>query len=84
MRKALKQFAKRIDERASQSRREMPALLAELSNQGKTLTVLGSAPVQRPGLCCSVSVGGGGRDEAVAQAPASQYKAPGARGDHAG
>nr|WP_286945914.1 GGDEF domain-containing protein [Pseudomonas sp. UBA6718] len=70
VRKALKQFAKRIDERASQSR-EMPALLAELSSlQGKTLTVLGSAPVERPGLLQRLF--GGGRDEAVPEAPASQ------------
>lgn len=73
VRKALKQFAKRIDERASQSR-EMPALLAELSSlQGKTLTVLGSAPVERPGLLQRLF--GGGRDEAVAEAPAAQLQA---------
>lgn len=70
VRKALKQFAKRIDERASQSR-EMPALLAELSSlQGKTLTVLGSAPVERPGLLQRLF--GGGRDEAVPESPAAQ------------
>ncbi|XQE67072.1 diguanylate cyclase [Pseudomonas sp. P3C3] len=70
VRKALKQFARRIEERASQSR-EMPALLAELSSlQGKTLTVLGSAPVERPGLLQRLF--GGGRDEAVPEAPAAQ------------
>lgn len=70
VRKALKQFARRIEERASQSR-EMPALLAELSSlQGKTLTVLGSAPLERPGLLQRLF--GGGRDEAVPEAPAAQ------------
>ncbi len=50
VRRALKQFAKRIDERASQPR-EMPALLAELSSlQQKVLAVLGSDQVARPGL----------------------------------
>jgi diguanylate cyclase len=50
VRKALKQFARRIDERASQSR-ELPALLAELSSlQEKALAVLGSDQVERPGL----------------------------------
>lgn len=69
VRKALKQFAKRIDERASQSR-EMPALLAELSSlQGKTLTVLGSAPVERPGLLQRLF--GGSRDEAAAETPSA-------------
>ncbi len=73
VRKALKQFAKRIDERASQSR-EMPALLAELSSlQGKTLTVLGSAPVERPGLLQRLF--GGGRDDSVPEAPAAQPQA---------
>ncbi|SIS13551.1 diguanylate cyclase [Aquipseudomonas alcaligenes] len=70
VRKALKQFARRIEERASQSR-EMPALLAELSSlQGKTLTVLGSAPVERPGLLQRLF--GGGRDESVPEAPSAQ------------
>ena len=54
MRRALKQFAKRIDERASQSR-EMPALLAELSSlQQKVLAVLGSDQVARPGFAAAV------------------------------
>lgn len=67
VRKALKQFAKRIDERASQSR-ELPALLAELSSlQHKVLEVLGSDQVARPGLLQRLF---GGRDEAAAgQAP---------------
>ncbi|MEO4048005.1 diguanylate cyclase [Pseudomonas sp. CAU 1711] len=61
VRKALKQFAKRIDERAGQPR-ELPALLAELSSlQGKALAVLGSAPAARPGLLQRLF---GGRDEA--------------------
>src|SRR5690606_4163018 len=62
VRKALRQFAKRIDERASQPR-ELPALLAELGSlQGKALSVLGSEPVERPGLLRRLF--GGGRDEA--------------------
>ncbi|MWV10941.1 diguanylate cyclase [Pseudomonas sp. R-28-1W-6] len=67
VRKALKQFARRIDERASQSR-ELPALLAELSSlQHKVLEVLGSDQVARPGLLQRLF---GGRDEAAAgQAP---------------
>ncbi|WP_043312119.1 GGDEF domain-containing protein [Pseudomonas sp. ML96] len=65
VRKALKQFSKRIDERASQSR-ELPALLAELSSlQGKTLSVLGSEPVERPGLLQRLF---GSRDEAAPEA----------------
>ncbi|MDD0844946.1 GGDEF domain-containing protein [Pseudomonas sp. Gutcm_11s] len=65
VRKALKQFSKRIDERASQSR-ELPALLAELSSlQGKTLSVLGSEPVERPGLLQRLF---GNRDEAAPEA----------------
>lgn len=59
VRRALKQFAKRIDERASQPR-EMPALLAELSSlQQKVLAVLGSDQVARPGLLQRLF---GGRD----------------------
>lgn len=59
VRKALRQFAKRIDERASQSR-ELPALLAELGSlQGKALSVLSSEPVERPGLLRRLF---GGRD----------------------
>ncbi|MFG0382690.1 diguanylate cyclase [Pseudomonas sp. zbq_18] len=50
VRRALKQFAKRIDERASQSR-EVPALLAELGSlQEKTLAVLAGEVVAQPGL----------------------------------
>ena len=70
VRKALKQFSKRIEERASQSR-ELPALLAELSSlQGKALSVLGSEPVERPGLLQRLF--GSGRDEAPGDAPAEQ------------
>lgn len=72
VRRALKQFAKRIDERASQPR-EMPALLAELSSlQQKVLAVLGSDQVARPGLLQRLF---GGRDEAPEAdkaAPASE------------
>jgi diguanylate cyclase len=73
VRKALKQFAKRIDERASQPR-EMPALLAELSSlQGKALSVLGSEQEARPGLLQRLF---GGRDEApVADVPTVQPQA---------
>jgi diguanylate cyclase len=51
VRKALKQFAKRIDERASQPR-ELPALLSELGSlQQQTLAALdGEAGQIRPGL----------------------------------
>ncbi|WP_373386710.1 GGDEF domain-containing protein [Pseudomonas alcaligenes] len=66
VRKALKQFAKRIDERASQPR-ELPALLAELSSlQEKALAVLGSEQAARPGLLQRLF--GSGRDEAPAAA----------------
>lgn len=69
VRRALKQFAKRIDERASQPR-EMPALLAELSSlQQKVLAVLGSDQVSRPGLLQRLF---GGRDEV----PESDKTAP--------
>ena len=50
VRRALKQFARRIDERASQPR-ELPALLAELGSlQEKTLAALGGDIVTQPGL----------------------------------
>lgn len=69
VRKALKQFSKRIDERAGQPR-ELPALLAELSSlQAKTLSVLGSDQAARPGLLQRLF---GGRDEAAGEAPAQQ------------
>ena len=76
VRKALKQFAKRIDERASQPR-ELPALLAELSSlQEKTLAVLGSEQAARPGLLQRLF--GSGRDEAPAAAaqPPQDHAAP--------
>lgn len=64
VRKALRQFAKRIDERASQPR-ELPALLAELGSlQGKALSVLGSEPVERPGLLRRLF---GGREDMPAE-----------------
>ena len=72
VRRALKQFSKRIEERASQSR-ELPALLAELSSlQGKTLSVLGSDQVERPGLLQRLF---GSRDESSSEAPADQPQA---------
>ncbi|PYC29375.1 GGDEF domain-containing protein [Aquipseudomonas alcaligenes] len=76
VRKALKQFAKRIDERASQPR-ELPALLAELSSlQEKTLAVLGSEQAARPGLLQRLF--GSGREEAPAAAaqPPQDHAAP--------
>ena len=76
VRKALKQFAKRIDERAGQPR-ELPALLAELSSlQEKTLAVLGSEQAARPGLLQRLF--GSGRDEAPAAAaqPPQDHAAP--------
>ena len=73
VRKALKQFSKRIEERASQSR-ELPALLAELSSlQGKTLSVLGSEQEARPGLLQRLF---GGRDEAQAETSADSAHPP--------
>ncbi|VXA99138.1 conserved hypothetical protein [Pseudomonas sp. 8AS] len=73
VRKALKQFAKRIDERARQSR-ELPALLAELSSlQHKVLEVLGSDQVARPGLLQRLF---GGRDEAATAEPQASSTAP--------
>ncbi|MBC9252924.1 diguanylate cyclase [Pseudomonas alcaligenes] len=60
IRKPLKQYAKRIDERASSSR-ELPALLAELSSlQEKALAVIGSTETARPGLLQRLF---GGREE---------------------
>ncbi|SDH16316.1 diguanylate cyclase [Pseudomonas flavescens] len=50
VRKPLKRYAKQVDERARQSR-ELPALLAELSQlQQQALTVLGAEQVERPGF----------------------------------
>ncbi|WP_028627091.1 GGDEF domain-containing protein [Metapseudomonas resinovorans] len=68
VRKSLKQFAKRIDERARHSR-EMPALLAELGVlQGQALQALSSdhATVVKPGLLQRLF--GSGRDEMPAEA----------------
>ncbi|TBU80160.1 GGDEF domain-containing protein [Pseudomonas daroniae] len=50
VRKPLKRYAKQVDERARQSR-ELPALLAELSQlQQQALVALGTEQVERPGL----------------------------------
>ncbi len=50
VRKPLKRYAKQVDERARQSR-EMPALLAELSQlQQQALAALGAEQVERPGF----------------------------------
>lgn len=50
VRKPLKRYAKQVDERARQSR-ELPALLAELSQlQQRALVALGTEQVERPGL----------------------------------
>ncbi|MDA8481846.1 GGDEF domain-containing protein [Pseudomonas resinovorans] len=73
VRKGLKQFAKRIDERARQSR-ELPAVLAELGVlQGQALQALTNedVTVARPGLLQRLF--GNGRDEPSAEAaPAPQ------------
>ncbi|MDH4559659.1 GGDEF domain-containing protein [Pseudomonas sp. BN411] len=71
VRKGLKQFAKRIDERARQSR-ELPAVLAELGVlQGQALQALTNedATVARPGLLQRLF--GNGRDEPSAEAAAA-------------
>lgn len=67
VRKALKQFAKRIEERASQSR-ELPALLSELSSlQQQALAALeGGEAIVRPGLLQRLF----GGKEAVPASPA--------------
>jgi diguanylate cyclase len=68
VRKGLKQFAKRIDERARHSR-ELPAVLAELGVlQGQALQALASeeATVARPGLLQRLF--GSGHDEPSAEA----------------
>ncbi|CAN7360225.1 diguanylate cyclase [Pseudomonas sp. LjRoot71] len=71
VRKALKQFAKRIEERASQPR-ELPALLSELSSlQQQALAAFdGDAATARPGLLQRL-FGGKGTDAAatVAEQP---------------
>ncbi|WP_271409986.1 diguanylate cyclase [Pseudomonas sp. Q1-7] len=72
VRKGLKQFAKRIDERARQPR-ELPALLAELGMlQGQALQALSSEDAQetRPGLLQRLF--GASRDET----PADDLPAP--------
>ncbi|CAD5107420.1 GGDEF domain-containing protein [Zestomonas carbonaria] len=80
VRKPLKQFSRRIEERAGQSR-ELPALLAELSGlQHQALSHLGVTQEERPGLLQRLF---GGRDEtpaepvpAVAAGPASAIVQP--------
>ncbi len=75
IRKPLKQYAKRIDERANSSR-ELPALLAELSSlQEKALAVIGSTEAARPGLLQRLFGGREGEqaaDEQVAVEGAAQ------------
>src|SRR5690606_20866223 len=67
VRRALKQFAKRIEARAGQAR-EMPALLAELSSlQGKALAALDGEMPARPGLLQRLF--GGASGEAREQTP---------------
>ncbi|MDH4583878.1 diguanylate cyclase [Pseudomonas sp. BN415] len=79
VRKSLKQFAKRIDERARQSR-EMPALLAELGVlQGQALQALSSddATVVKPGLLQRLFGSGGDETPPVAEpTPPPQAPAP--------
>ncbi|MCW2294825.1 diguanylate cyclase [Pseudomonas sp. BIGb0408] len=66
VRKPLKRYAKQVEERARQSR-ELPALLAELSQlQQQALTVLGAEQVERPGLIERLF---GSRDAASPSAP---------------
>lgn len=73
VRKALKQFAKRIEERASQPR-ELPALLSELGSlQQQALAVLEAEPgAQRPGFLQRLF----GGKEAAPGSPASSEPAP--------
>lgn len=66
VRKPLKRYAKQVEERARQSR-ELPALLAELSQlQQQALAVLGAEQVERPGLIERLF---GSRDAANPSAP---------------
>lgn len=72
VRKPLKRYAKQVEERARQSR-EMPALLAELSQlQQQALQVLGSEQVERPGFIERLF---GSRDSA-SLAPGAEEVAP--------
>ncbi len=76
VRKSLKQFAKRIDERARQPR-ELPALLAELGVlQGQALQSLSNdeAAAAKPGLLQRLF--GAGHDGAPAEAPPVPPVAP--------
>lgn len=67
VRRALKQFTRHIDERASASR-EMPALLAELNNlQGQALAALGNEQQARPGLLQRLFGAGTGEAPQLAQ-----------------
>jgi diguanylate cyclase len=73
VRKALKQFAKRIEERASQPR-ELPALLSELGSlQQQVLVTLEAEPsAERPGFLQRLF----GGKEAAAASPAVSEPAP--------
>lgn len=67
VRKPLKRYAKQVDERSRQSR-ELPALLAELSQlQQQALAVLGAEQVERPGFIERLF---GSRDSANSPTPA--------------
>ncbi|NQD79727.1 diguanylate cyclase [Pseudomonas sp. CrR14] len=67
VRKPLKRYAKQVDERSRQSR-ELPALLAELSQlQQQALAVLGAEQVERPGFIERLF---GSRDPANSATPA--------------
>ncbi|MBU0885235.1 MAG: diguanylate cyclase [Gammaproteobacteria bacterium] len=72
VRKALKQFAKRIEERASQPR-ELPALLSELSRlqQQALATIENEADTARPGLLQRLF----GSKEAASSSPADSAPA---------
>jgi diguanylate cyclase len=77
VRKALKQFAKRIEERASQPR-ELPALLSELGSlQQQALATLEAEPgAERPGFLQRLF----GAKEGASGSPAGSEPAPSDRG----
>lgn len=83
VRKPLKRYAKQVDERARQSR-ELPALLAELSQlQQQALVALGAEQVERPGFIERLfgnrdAAGASGQPDAAAAEAASvaQPQAP--------
>lgn len=73
VRKPLKRYAKQVEERARQSR-EMPALLAELSQlQQQALQALGGEQVERPGFIERLF---GSRDSASPAANAESAASP--------